>query len=123
MKKTAALLLFLFPVLMMSTGCIRRSQNFYFGHYSDAERHYTKGEYDKAIEKYQAYRDENPEGNLAVIAQYYIAKSYQALGKTEDARVNYEEIKKSHPDLVWANFSETQLKELSKIPETPAEQQ
>lgn len=123
MKKTFALLLLLIPALVTSTACVRRSQNFYFGHYSDAERHYTKGEYDKAIEKYQAYRDENPEGNLAVIAQYYMAKSYQALGKTEEARAHYEEIKTTHPDLVWANFSETQLKELSKLSETPAEQQ
>lgn len=107
--------------LGFSTGCIRRSQNFYFGHYSDAERYYTKGEYEKAIEKYQAYRDENPEGNLAVIAQYYMAKSYQALGKTDEARAAYEQIKKEHPDLVWANFSETQLKELAASTDTSEE--
>lgn len=107
--------------LGLSSGCVRRSQNFYFGHYSDAERHYTKGEYEKAIEKYQAYRDENPEGNLAVIAQYYMAKSYQALGKTDEARTAYEQIKKEHPDLVWANFSETQLKELAGSTNTSEE--
>ena len=97
---------------LSSAACGRKSQNFYFGNYSEAERLYGKGEYEKAIEKYQAYRDENPEGNLAVIAQYYMAKSYQALGKKDDARRHYQEIAQKHPDLVWANFSNTQLKEL-----------
>lgn len=94
------------------TSCARRSQNFYFGDYSEAERHYSKAEYEKAIEKYEEYRQENPEGNLAVIAQYYIAKSHQSLGDLETARKNYQEIIQNHPDLVWANFSETQLKEM-----------
>jgi len=95
-------------------GCAHKSQNFYFGSYSEAERLYGKGEYEKAIAQYQAYREENPEGNLAVIAQYYVAKSYQALGKTDDARQNYNDIIQNHPDLVWANFSKTQLQELSE---------
>ncbi|MBU3759024.1 MAG: tetratricopeptide repeat protein [Candidatus Omnitrophica bacterium] len=103
------------------SGCLRHQRNFYFGHYSDAERYYAKGEYEKAIEKYQAYRDENPEGNLAVIAHYYMAKSYQALGKNSEARAAYQEIKAKYPDMVWANFSETQLKDLTEsdsLPET-----
>lgn len=104
---------------MLLSSCMHRSQNFYFGNYSEAERLYGKGQYEKAIEKYQAYRDENPQGNLAVIAEYYMAKSYQAIGKNEEAKVHYQEIVKSHPDLVWANFSETQLKELSQKAEPP----
>ncbi len=104
----------LLPVALLLVSCAHRSQNFYFGNYSEAERLYGKGQYEKAIEKYQAYRDENPQGNLAVIAEYYMAKSYEALGKKEEAKNHYQEIVKNHPDLVWANFSETQLKELSQ---------
>lgn len=99
---------------ILSSCAARKSQNFYFGNYSEAERFYSKGEYKKAIEKYEAYREENPEGNLAVIAQYYMAKSHQALGEVDQAKALYETIVKEHPDLVWANFSQTQLKELSK---------
>jgi TolA-binding protein len=105
-------ILFCFLLTSLSMACARKSQNFYFGNYSEAERLYSKGEYEKAIQKYQAYRDENPEGNLAVIAQYYMAKSYQALGKKDDAKTHYSEIADKHPDLVWANFAKTQLKEM-----------
>lgn len=120
MKSSIKLLLLMLPLFVVSAGCLHRPQNFYFGHYSEAEKFYSKGDYEKAIANYQAYRDENPEGNLAVIAEYYMAKSYQALGKNDEARMHYEEIRKSHPDLVWANFSEAQLKELSSPAETPA---
>ena len=99
-------------VAILSVSCVRKSQNFYFGNYSDAERHYNRGEYEKAIEKYDAYRTENPEGNLAIIAQYYTARSYQALDKNDEARLQYDEIIRNHSGSVWANFSENQLKEL-----------
>lgn len=89
-----------------------KPENFYFGTYSEAEQLYSRAEYEKAIQKYQAYIDENPEGNLAVISHYYIGKSYSALGRTEEARSIFERIIKDHPDLIWANFSETQLKEM-----------
>jgi len=118
---------FLFAVIISSmafSSCAtRKAQNFYFGNYSEAERFYSKGDYKKAIEKYEAYREENPEGNLAVIAQYYMAKSHQALGEGEEAKKLYEDIVKQHPDLVWANFSQTQLKELgSAVSSAPVPQ-
>ena len=92
---------------------LRGPEQYYFGSYSEAERFYNKGEYEKAIEKYKFYQDENPEGNLAVISQYYIGKSYAALGKMDQAKDAYEKIVKEHPDLVWANFADNQLKEMS----------
>ncbi|MCM8776340.1 MAG: tetratricopeptide repeat protein [Candidatus Omnitrophica bacterium] len=90
----------------------RGSRYYYFGDYSDAERYYNKGEYQKAIDKYQAYLDGNPEGNLAVISQYYIGKSYVALGKTDKAKKVFQEITQKYPELVWTNFAQNQLKEL-----------
>jgi TolA-binding protein len=96
--------------LLMS--CVRGPENFYFGDYSQAERLYKKGEYERAIQKYQAYMDENPEGNLAVISLYYIARSHLALGHKDEARALFQEIVNKYPNVVWANFSELQLKEL-----------
>ena len=108
---------------MILTSCAhhRGAENYYFGNYSEAERLYQKGQYEKAIQKYTAYRDENPEGNLAVISEYYIAKSHAALGHNDEAKSLFQKIIKEHPDMVWANFSETQLKEL-EAGEKPAEQ-
>lgn len=113
--KTYVILLLISGLVL--SGCApKRTENFYFGKYSEAEKLYNAGQYEKAIEKYQTYREENPEGNLAVMAQYYIAKSYQALGKTDEAKKIFEEIKKNYPELPWANFSETQLKEMNEAP-------
>jgi len=115
MRWNKVLILVLLTFLPVGLGaCARTSENFYFGDYSEAEKLFAKSEYDDAILKYQAYIDENPEGNLAVIAEYYIAKSHQALGNTEEAKQRYQRIAKENPDLVWANFSETQLKEIEK---------
>jgi len=111
-RRRVLICLVLTPFLF--AGCARHSKTFYFGNYSEAEKHFGKGEYEKAIDKYEAYIQENPEGNLAVIAQYYIAKSYQSLGKTDEAKTHYGNILKEHPDLVWANFSKTQLEEMQK---------
>jgi len=99
-------------VLLFSSCSRHSSEQFYFGSYSEAEQLYNKGQYAKAIEKYQNYVDDNPEGNLAVISNYYIAKSHAALGHADQAKEIYQKIIKEHPDLVWANFAETQLKEL-----------
>lgn len=97
------------------TSCARGgSDRFYFGSYSEAEQLYNKGEYEKAIEKYQAYVDENPEGNLAVISLYYMAKSHAALGHVGEAKSLYQRIIRDYPKLVWADFSETQLKGLEE---------
>ena len=112
------------PVLLISVmafslvSCARRQNpdNFYFGAYSEAEALYNRKDYEKAVQKYQAYIDENPEGNLAVISHYYMGRSHAALGHMEEAKSIFQKIVQEHPNLVWANFAETQLKELEKVP-------
>ena len=102
---------------MMLTSCKHRLNNpdsFYFGAYSEAESFYNQKQYERAIQKYQAYIDENPEGNLAVISQYYMGRSQAALGHVDEAKSIYQKIVQDHPTLVWANFADTQLKELQK---------
>ncbi len=106
------LLLILVAAIGFSCARAEKPESFYFGSYSEAEQLYNRKDYERAIQKYQAYIDENPEGNLSVISQYYIGKSYSALGRTEEAQAIFQKITKDHPDLIWANFSETQLKEM-----------
>ncbi len=113
-------LLFLMMVFL-NFACAHHPENFYFGDYSEAERFYNKGDYAKAIEKYQAYRNENPEGNLALISLYYMAKSHAELGHQAEAKALFEQIVKEYPGMVWANFAESQLKELEggkKVPDS-----
>ena len=102
----------LLSLLLFSIGCRRLSPSFNFGSYSEAEHFYEKGEYEKAIAKYEEYGRENPEGNMAIIAHYYEAKSYEGLGHKDKAVQIYGKIAKEHPDLIWANFSKDRLQEL-----------
>ena len=83
-----------------------------FGSYSNAEKFYAEGKYEKAIESYQKYIDEQPEGNLAIISQYYIAKSHVALKHNKEAKSGFEGIVQQHPELIWAELSKEQLKTL-----------
>lgn len=106
------------------TSCARWKggpERFNFGHYSEAEKLYNKGEYAEAIKEYQAYIDENPEGNLAVIAEYYIGKSYVSLEQPDEAKTIFQKVIQEHPDSTWAKFSETQIEELEQAqPQQPA---
>ena len=120
MTRGAVLILLLAAV----TGCgmfkgRHRQEDFYFGSYSEGEALFKQKKYEQALSRYQAYIDENPEGNLSVIARYYMAKCYVGMGKKDEAKEIFQKIQKEHPDLVWANFSEAQLKELS-APAVPA---
>ena len=94
---------------MMLASCAFHSSKRSFGPYSDAETFYKKGNYSKAIEKYQEYLEGNPQGNLAAIARYYIAKSYAISGDAVKARENYEQVVKQYPGTSWADFAKEQL--------------
>ncbi len=103
---------FLLVFIPWITSCATSPERFDFGSYSEGERLYNKGEYQKAIEHYQAYLNEQPQGSLAVIAEYYIAKSYAAMGDLDEAKKRYQKIVQENPGIVWANFAENQLKEI-----------
>lgn len=89
-----------------------------FGNYSNAEKFYAEGKYDKAIDSYQKYIDEQPDGNLAIISKYYIAKSHAALNHISEAKSGFQNIIQKYPDLIWSELSKQQLKKLDS--ESPA---
>ena len=97
------------PVLVSSCAHATKSE---FGHYSKAERYYAQGHFDKAINEYAEYLKQEPEGNMAIIALYYTAKSQAALGNTEEAKAGYRNIIQKYPKSDWARFSNARLEEL-----------
>ena len=97
---------------VMLASCAFHSSKHSFGPYSDAEIFYKKGNYPKAIEKYQEYLNENPQGNMAAIARYYIAKSYAISGDAVKAHENFEQVVKQYPQTSWADFAKEQLEML-----------
>lgn len=109
-------LLLALSVSLLQGGCFTNREAFYFGSYSEAEKLYNKKQYEKAIQKYQAYIDENPEGNLATISEYYIARSHDALNHQAEARQLYQQIVEKHAGTPWAHFAETRLKEMGPAP-------
>ncbi len=98
----------------LSLSCASRSVSS-FGPYSAAETYDSKGNYSKAIEHYQEYLTANPQGSLAPIAEYYIAKSYAASGDQDQARGGFERVVSQFPDSSWADFATEQL-DLLKAP-------
>gem|GEM_PF-699392 len=117
MKKIAFLMLLVFSTTGFSS-CAFRSAQRNFGPYSEAESFYKKGNYPEAIEKYQEYLAGHPQGNMAAISEYYIAKSYAASGDTVKAREAYERVVQLYPETSWAEFSKDQLDRLQGAPQT-----
>ncbi len=114
-KKKLLTVLMLISFALLSSSCLRWRRNperFYFGNYSEAEALFNKGKYAEALAKYDAYVTENPEGNLAVIADYYRAKCHVTLGHKGEARALFSEIIKKHSETVWAKFAQSQLDDL-----------
>jgi TolA-binding protein len=107
----------LFAVLALSgflfASCASGPSKHSFGPYSEAESFYEKGNYPKAIAKYQEYLAQNPKGNLAAIAEYYIAKSYVASKDTAKARESFERVVTQFSGTSWAEFAKEQLESLS----------
>ena len=104
-----------FSLFLFFGGCQTRS-SFDFGSYSQAEHFYEKGEYEKAIKKYQEYVRENRDGNMVAISYYYMAKSYDALKKRDEAREYYRKIIQDFPKSSWAAYAKTRLQELQAEP-------
>ncbi|MFA7255044.1 MAG: tetratricopeptide repeat protein [Candidatus Omnitrophota bacterium] len=100
---------------VLFASCAFHSSKHSFGPYSAAETFYSKGNYPKAIEKYQEYLAENPKGNLAATAEYYVAKSYAASGNPDRARESFERVLKTFPGTSWAAFSKEQLEALDGV--------
>lgn len=94
------------------SGCLRSPARHQFGDYSNAEKYYAEGKYEKAIDSYQKYVDRNDDGNLSIIARYYIAKSYVALQKPDEAKKYFNVIVNQYPDLIWAELSKEQINNL-----------
>ncbi|OGX14576.1 MAG: hypothetical protein A2351_01390 [Omnitrophica bacterium RIFOXYB12_FULL_50_7] len=95
--------------------CAFHSSSRSFGPYSEAENFYKNGNYPKAIEKYREYLAVNPQGNLAAIAEYYVAKSLVASGDTAKAIESFKQVVVQYPQTSWADFAEEQL-ELLQAP-------
>jgi len=93
-------------------GCLHMPARHDFGNYSNAERFYSEGKYEKAIDSYQKYINEQPDGNLTIIARYYISKSHVALKQTDKAKSGFQSIIQQYPDLIWAELSKEQIKNL-----------
>ncbi len=108
MMKTVVLFL-LFPILASSCANFQKSS---YGSYAEAEKAFSRGKYEKAIAGYRDYLEQNPGSSMAVIAEYYIGKSYAAMGMTGEAEKVYRDVIKKYPQSSWADFSQKRLDEI-----------
>lgn len=112
MKRTLSIGFIAISLISVLGACQTASPSLRFGIYSEAGKFYEKKEYRKAIVKYDEYVRNNPDGNMAIICRYYMAKSYEALGETDKARELYEKIVKEGSDQIWIDFAKARLKEI-----------
>src|SRR5512136_704220 len=65
--------------------------------YQEGVQFYQKGDYDKAIEVFQALKEEHPLSKYAILAEIGIADSYFSDKKYGDAEANYVDFTNLHP--------------------------
>ena len=107
MKKLIPFLLF--PMLVSSCASFQKSR---YGSYAEAEKAFSRGKYEKAITGYRDYLEQNPGSGMAVIAEYYIGKSYAAMGRIGEAEKAYRDVIEKYPQSSWADFSQKRLNEI-----------
>ncbi len=109
MKKVRFFLGLVMAVILCASCASNSSVENRFGPYSEAEGYYQKGKYGEAAAQYEKYLSENPQGSLATVASYYLAKCYASLGKTDAAKAGFQKIIADSPKTTWADFSKKQL--------------
>lgn len=65
--------------------------------YQEGVEYYQKGKYEKAIEMFQALKEEHPLSPYAIMAEIGIADSYYSDQKWSDAEANYNDFVNLHP--------------------------
>ena len=93
----------------LGISCASQTPASSFGPYSAAETYYAKGNYPKAVEKYQEYLSGNPQGVFAATSEYYIGKSQLLSGDASKARESFERVVTQYPQTSWADFAKEQL--------------
>jgi tol-pal system protein YbgF len=66
--------------------------------YESAYKNYVKGNYQEAIEGFQAYQKETQDGPLVDNALYWIGESYAALGQLQKAVNAFQELVNKYPN-------------------------
>ncbi|OQA55571.1 MAG: Outer membrane protein assembly factor BamD [Candidatus Omnitrophica bacterium ADurb.Bin277] len=99
----------LFSMLVSSCAHFQKSS---YGSYAEAEKAFSRGKYEKAIMGYRDYLEQNPGGSMAVIAEYYIGKSYAAMGMAGEAEKVYRDVIEKYPQSSWAGFAQKRLDEV-----------
>jgi tetratricopeptide (TPR) repeat protein len=76
------------------------------------------GRYSDAIAKYKEFIAQKEYPDILPFAQYNIARSYRALGKTTDAREAYKKVMDLYPTSEQAQWAKDELKELDSAMQT-----
>lgn len=73
---------------------------------------YEAGEYQKALQEYQAFLDKYPYSRWGHMAKFFIGECQERLGQYDQARVAYREVMDKYPGSVWADLARDRMVQL-----------
>ena len=81
--------------------------------YGLAKKFYHRGQYDKAIEYFEKYIDENADNTMYEIALYYLSKSYKNTQDYSNALLNYQKLIDNKGDAFWIDLAKADMEEIN----------
>lgn len=88
--------------------------------FTEGYQAYLKGETDKAIETLNAVLTQYPKGRVRDVTLYWLGKSYQKTGRTQEALAAFRELKAQFPQSAMVGHAARQVLALEK--QAPSEQ-
>jgi len=102
--------------LVVATGC-KMTPTIQIPDYSEAKDLKKVGDYAGAIEKFNAYIQNNKDGILVPYAKFHIADCYREMGDVEKAKAAYNALIKEHADSEPAAWAKKDLDMIKEHPE------
>jgi len=96
------------------TNAVKKKESKKLTPFDEAEEHFEKKHYKKAVVLYQKYRDKNPGGPEIAEATLKIGMCFQEMKMNKEARVFYEEVVEKFPKSKIAKLAQSRLGQLSK---------
>lgn len=81
-------------------------------YYKGAKRYPSQDKLLKAIETLKKAVADSPKGDKAPMQSYFIAQCYEKLGRTADARAQYQRVAEQYADTTWATKAKKDLTRL-----------
>lgn len=81
--------------------------------YGLAKQYYHRGQYNKAIENFEKFIEENDDSSIYEVALYYLAKSYKNIQDNRNAFLTYQKLISNKGDSFWVTLAREDMGEIA----------